>query len=163
MPTWEHDVDDTTHSTAVDGELLDRMQEWKRTFEAKDVEGMMSFYAGEAFTAFDLMPPIQFRGAEMWRRNWVGFFAAFQGAPTMEFADVEVQASGDLGLVRLLNRLTGRMSGERIDIWVRQTNVFRLIDGVWLMVHDHVSVPTDFATGQALLDLTPQHLGGGGA
>ncbi len=140
---------------AVEAQLLERMQEWKKTFESKDVDGMMSYYAGDAFTAFDLMPPIQFRGADHWRRNWVNFFGAFEGAPQLEFADVEVHASGGLAVVRLFTRLVGTMGGQAVDMWVRQTNCFRLIDGVWLMFHDHVSFPTDFSTGRSLMELSP--------
>lgn len=29
------------------------------------------------------------------------------------------------------------------------------IDGVWLVVHDHASVPADLEHGQAMLHLTP--------
>lgn len=54
------------------------MERWKEAFEAKDVDGMMSFYAaGTEFSAFDLMPPIEFKGGEMWRDNWVAFFGAW--------------------------------------------------------------------------------------
>ena len=46
-------------------------------------------------------------------------------------------------------------NGNEVGFWVRWTACFRKIDGNWLIVHDHVSVPTDFATGKALLDLEP--------
>ncbi|GGP64850.1 nuclear transport factor 2 family protein [Saccharothrix coeruleofusca] len=143
-------------TTAPVDELALRMEQWRKTFEAKDVEGMMSFYAdGEAFSAFDLMPPIEFRGGEMWRRNWVDFFAAWRGPLRLDFADVEVHASTDLGFARLLVRLVGTMNGQEVDLWVRTTNCFRRVDGQWLMIHDHVSVPLDFATGRALTTLSP--------
>ncbi len=150
----------TTTGTSTTDELaeqvLSRMQDWKQAFEAKDVDAMMSFYvAGHAFSAFDLMPPIEFRGGQMWRENWVGFFAAWAGTPVLELSDVEVTASGELSVVRLLVRLVGTMSGQELDLWVRQTNCFRLVDGQWLMFHDHVSLPTDFATGQSLMGLSP--------
>ncbi|WP_159029896.1 YybH family protein [Streptomyces marincola] len=132
-----------------------RMLEWKETFEAKDVEGMMAFYAPEGFTGFDLMPPLEFRGGEMWRRNWIGFLGAFEGSPGLEFRDLQVFASGDLSFVRTFTRIFGTMGGSPIDMWVRQTNCFRLVDGEWLMIHDHVSVPADLATGRALTELAP--------
>jgi ketosteroid isomerase-like protein len=133
-----------------------RMQDWKRTFEAKDVEGMMTFYAeGQAFSAFDLMPPIEFRGGEQWRQGWGNFFGAFDGPLGLEFSGLEVHANDDLAFARLFIRLQGVMNGQDTDMWVRTTNCFRLIAGQWLMVHDHVSMPTDFATGQTLTNLKP--------
>ncbi|WP_170223039.1 YybH family protein [Nonomuraea turkmeniaca] len=128
---------------------------WQRSFVAKDVDAMMSFYAPTGFTAFDLMPPLEFHGGEMWRENWVRFFASFEGGIELEFADLEIQAGGDLAFMRAMVHLAGVMNGTAIDTWVRQTNCFRLIDDEWLMIHDHVSWPTDFATGQSLMGLVP--------
>lgn len=142
-------------ATSLEQQVRRRMQDWKETFESKDVEGIMTFYAPEEFTAFDLMPPLEFHGGDMWRKNWISFFDAFEGAPQLEITDLDVHGSGELSFVRALVRLSGTMHGNSVDMWVRQTNCFRLIGGEWLMIHDHVSVPTDFATGRSLTGLTP--------
>ncbi len=42
-----------------------------------------------------------------------------------------------------------------IGPWVRYTAGFRKIDGNWLIAHDQVSVPADFGSGRALLNLEP--------
>lgn len=145
-----------TTQTTVEHDVRQRMQDWKAAFEAKDVDAMMAFYAdGDAFSAFDLMPPIEFRGGPMWRDGWVAFFTAFEGPLTLEFSGLEVYGSDDLAFARLFIRLVGVMNGHDTDMWVRTTNCFRLLDGRWLMIHDHVSVPLDFATGRALTHLTP--------
>ncbi|MGW7353575.1 YybH family protein [Streptomyces sp. NPDC054784] len=137
-------------------QVRQRMLDWKDAFEAKDVDRMMPFYVdGEEFSAFDLMPPIEFRGGDVWRENWVGFFAAWQGPLALEFSGLEVIASGELAFARLMVRLVGTLEGEGRDMWVRTTNCFRLVDGEWLMVHDHVSVPLDFASGLSLTHLSP--------
>ena len=55
-----------------------------------------------------------------------------------------------------LNRISGALKdGTKVDQWVRWTAGLRKVDGSWLIVHDHVSVPTDFATGKSMLDLEP--------
>ena len=46
-------------------------------------------------------------------------------------------------------------SGHSSDLWLRWTACFRRIGGVWLVVHDHASVPADLAHGQALVGLEP--------
>jgi hypothetical protein len=38
------------------------------------------------------------------------------------------------------------------DLW---TACFQRVDGVWLVVHDHGSVPADLEHGWAVLNLTP--------
>ncbi|PRX50071.1 ketosteroid isomerase-like protein [Prauserella shujinwangii] len=147
----------TAHPSPIEQEIRQRMQDWKASFAAKDVDAMMSFYAdGDAFSAFDLMPPIEFRGGDMWRENWVSFFTAFQGPLNLEFSSMEVHAADELAVARVFVRLVGVMNGQDTDMWVRTTNCFRRIDGRWLMIHDHVSVPLDFATGRPLTHLTPE-------
>lgn len=45
--------------------------------------------------------------------------------------------------------------GQTSDYWFRWTACLRRIDGRWLIVHDHTSLPTDFASGGAAQDLQP--------
>jgi ketosteroid isomerase-like protein len=46
-------------------------------------------------------------------------------------------------------------SGAAVDMWVRATLDCRRVDGRWLIVHDHESVPFDPGTGRALISLRP--------
>ena len=140
--------------TTDEAQIRQQLGNWKAAFEASDIEKMMSFYAPE-IVAFDLMPPIEFVGEDAWRANWVNFFEQFDGNPILELENVEVYCSGDIAFNRGFTRLKGTMQGQPMDMWVRQTNCFHRIDGAWLIIHDHVSVPVDFSTGMALTDLTP--------
>jgi ketosteroid isomerase-like protein len=45
--------------------------------------------------------------------------------------------------------------GKKRDGGVRVTTSLRKIDGKWLVVHEHVSVPFDMTTGQAMMSLAP--------
>lgn len=148
-------TDATTTATPAETDVRDAVLRWKTSFEAKDVDAMMTFYAPDGFTAFDLMPPLEFSGGPMWRENWVTFFAAFDGPVRLDLSRLEIHTGGDLAFMRAFVRLRGVMYGDNLDTWVRQTNCFRLIEGEWLMIHDHVSWPTDFATGQSLMALVP--------
>jgi len=54
------------------------------------------------------------------------------------------------------NRFSGMAeNGNVIGPWVRYTAGFRKIDGNWFIAHDQVSVPVDYGSGQALLNLEP--------
>lgn len=70
--------------------------------------------------------------------------------------EVSVTTDGELAFVHSLNHVMGRLASGRIsDLWVRWTACFRRIDGIWLIVHDHVSVPADLKHGRAALNLRP--------
>ncbi|GAB3461134.1 hypothetical protein GCM10027570_46820 [Streptomonospora sediminis] len=142
-------------NTPLDAQISERMHEWRDAFVSKNVDAIMSFYAAEGFTAFDLMPPFEFNGGEMWRKNWEKFYAAFDGPIGLEIADLKIHVRPELAIARCAVRLSGTMNGNAMDSWVRTTNCFELIDGEWLMIHDHVSWPIDFSTGKALMDLVP--------
>jgi ketosteroid isomerase-like protein len=64
--------------------------------------------------------------------------------------------NGELAFVHSLNRVSGTLTGGRITgMWLRWTACLRRTDGVWLIVHDHVSVPADLQGAHALVNLTP--------
>ena len=135
---------------------------WLEAFESQDLERMMSFYVDDIYS-YDLMaapeaagPAMAFDGEPIWRDNWVAFFELFEEDLKVTIDDLTVYQSGDIATVRGLTRLEGTVAGGPFyDVWVRETNVLRRIDGEWLVVHDHVSVPIDFATGEALMELAP--------
>ena len=142
-------------------EVRQSFDAWAESFRSRDIDAMMSYYTRPEVNAFDLMPPIQFDGEEMWHQNWVDFFSGFAEDPRLEFDDVRIRVSGaeeaDIAVLRCFSHLVGRMGDVELDAWTRQTNCYtRTADGRWLMFHDHVSFPTDFATGRSLMDLTPE-------
>jgi len=115
----------------------------------------MALYAPN-IVSFDVDPPLRYAGADNKRRAWQAFFAAHTGAIAYEARDLNVTTQGDLAFVHSVNHVSGTLaSGHISDLWVRWTACFRRIDGVWLVVHDHVSVPADLAHGQVVLNLTP--------
>jgi ketosteroid isomerase-like protein len=132
-----------------------RMEDWTNAIRARDIKGVMSLYA-PSIVSFDLDPPLRYSGTDNKRRAWQAFFAAHAGPIGYEVRELEVATDGGLTFVRSLNHVSGAMAtGRRSDLWVRWTACFQRIDGVWLIVHDHVSVPADLGHGNAVLNLTP--------
>jgi ketosteroid isomerase-like protein len=131
-------------------------ERWRDAFVARDTEAIMSFYLNSSsYIAFDIMPPMSFNGTMEWRRNWENFFAMFESDPTYEFKDVRVTCVEDLAVVTSFTRFAGIVQGREIDMWARETNVLRKVDGTWLLTHDHISVPADLNTGQACTTMVP--------
>ena len=73
--------------------------------------------------------------------------AAPQGSATSD---------GSLGYGHSIQRIVGTSTKDQpIDITVRVTDVYRKINGKWLIVHEHVSVPVDLDTGKPDLSSRP--------
>jgi uncharacterized protein (TIGR02246 family) len=126
-----------------------------KALHAMDLEGVMALYAPD-IVSFDLGPPLRSVGAAAKRNNWVEAFAAFQPPLGYEMRDLTITVGDDVAFGHSLNRISGTLqNGQRTTLWLRWTACFRKIDGNWLIAHDQVSVPADFASGQAMLDLEP--------
>ncbi len=129
---------------------------WKEAFESGDVERIMSFYAPGAQTvAFDILPPLRFNGWDAYRKDWIGFLKLFDGPVSVEVRESSIIASDTVAIVHALIGLNGTMKGKPFHLWMRGTNGLKKIDGRWLVVHDHVSVPVDITTGASAMHLQP--------
>jgi ketosteroid isomerase-like protein len=132
-----------------------RVQDLANSIRAKNIDDIMSLYAPN-IVSFDIGAPLLYVGAERKRQAWEGTFAAHSGPIACEVGDLNVTADGDAAFVHSVNHVKGKLAnGHTSEMWVRWTACFRRINGVWLIVHDHVSVPADLEHCQAILNLTP--------
>lgn len=138
-------------------QIRNLLTRWEAAFRAKDANAVMSCYApGDVVVAFDIVPPLAKIGRDAYRQNYEEFFAMFSGPLEVELRDVRIVAAADVAFLHCFDRMSGTLqSGEHFDLWLRVTSGLRKLDGEWRIIHDHVSVPVDFETGKAILDLSP--------
>jgi uncharacterized protein (TIGR02246 family) len=135
--------------------IRQRVEDWAKAIRAQDIDGVIALYAPDV-ASFDITPPLRFVGVDRKRRAWQESFAAFPSDITYEVRDLNVTVHGELAFAHSVNHVNATSAAGRVtDLWLRWTACFRRIDGVWLIVHDHISVPADLAQGRAVLDLTP--------
>ena len=118
--------------------------------KTKDLNTIMSFYQQSGdMVAFDVIPPLQYAGYDAYKKDWQEFVAMFPGAITVEQSQLKIDVDGNMAYARSIEHLAGDIKGGKLDFTVRLTDVFRKINGKWLIVHEHVSVPVDLVTGKA--------------
>jgi ketosteroid isomerase-like protein len=145
----------TTQRAMDEADIRRRIDNGVTAIRAMDLEGVMALYAPD-IVSFDIQPPLRHLGAAAKRKNWMDVFVTYQRPLGYEVRDLTLAVGDDVAFGYSLNRISGTLpNGRRSDRWVRWTACFRKIDGAWLIVHDHVSAPIDFASGRALLDLEP--------
>jgi uncharacterized protein (TIGR02246 family) len=138
-----------------EAEIRKLIDDWATAFRAKDVERIMSFYAQD-IVAYDIVPPLQYAGAEEYRKDWETMLAMCDGPLGYETRDMKIVAGEDTAFCHCLNHVTGKMTdGKAFDNWMRVTVGYQKIDGKWLVVHEHVSAPIDMESGKGLFDLKP--------
>jgi ketosteroid isomerase-like protein len=125
--------------------------------KVRDVDAIMKNYVDDdSLLVFDVILPRQYVGAEALHKNWQGFLDGFDGPITLENSDMEVISDGKLACAHYIAHVAGKgKDGNPIDMTLRLTDVLREINGKWLIVHEHVSVPVDVATGKADLTSKP--------
>lgn len=140
---------------ADEAAIRERIRELVDAVQTMDVDRLKAIY-GPDIVSFDVGPALQSLGAAAKWKNWEEAFTLLQSPLEYEVRDLTITMDGNLAFTHSFNRLTGTFkNGERTGFWVRATCCFRKTEGRWLMVHDHVSVPLDFESGRALLNLEP--------
>jgi ketosteroid isomerase-like protein len=113
----------------------------------------------EDVVAFELAPPLALGpAAARDEAALAAWLAAWDGPVEIEIRDLHVEAGGEVGWSRSLNRLHGRLKdGRQVDMWLRSTLAFRKAGGGWRIVHGHSSVPIRMdGSYRAALDLSPE-------
>jgi len=141
---------------AIDeADIRDRINRLVAAIRAADLEGVKFIYAPD-IVSFDIVPPLQHRGATAQWENWEDVFKSYQRPLGYEIRDLTITVGDDVAFGHSLNRISGTLkNGNRSAFWLRWTTCWKKIDGDWLIVHHQASVPLDIKSGKALQDLKP--------
>jgi ketosteroid isomerase-like protein len=126
-------------------------QQYIKAFNAKDVNEIMAIYApGDQLFVFDAVPPREYPSWEAYKKDWEALFAAYPGPITNTMAELSITVVGPVAYARHVEagHFT-RKDGTGVDVVARVTDVFRKLNGKWLIVQEHVSFPVDIDSGKA--------------
>lgn len=140
------------NSPAADKAQIEGLeQRYLQAFKARDINAIMASYApGSQLFVFDAVPPREYPSWDAYKKDWEGLFAAFPGPLDNSISDLTISVEGSLAYGHHIE--TGfftRKDGSRVDVVVRVSDVYRKLNGKWLIVHEHVSFPVDIDTGKA--------------
>jgi len=127
---------------SVEAVLRGRVDEIVQAIREKDIDQLMSFYAPDV-DVFDVRPPLDLHGADIYRQNFERFFAMFEGPLEYEMHNLRFVAGEPAAFCHYLGLVTGTRPGGRrtSGYWVRGTTCFERRDGEWLVAHEHISMP----------------------
>jgi len=136
-------------------ELSDLFAAWSDASTRKDLDASMRPIA-EHCLSYEHQAPLVYRGVRAIRESCKRGFEATAQEFRWDVPDLKIVVHGDLAITWGLNRMRGTSSdGTRTEVWSRGTRVFQKRDGVWKMIHQHVSFPFDPETLAARMDLAP--------
>lgn len=134
-----------------------QVENYRRAFEARDVNAIMSNYApGNQLFVFDAVLPREYASWAAYKKDWESLLAYFPGPIHDKISELNITISGPVAYSHRIEdtHFTGK-DGSIIEAVVREADVYRKINGKWLVVLEHNSFPVDLATGKADLMSKP--------
>ena len=137
--------------------LMEFSKEFIEAIRNGKLDKIMSFYAPDV-VAFDMAPPFEIMGKEAYRKNWQMYTDGMIFPTEQEMNHMDVTVRGDVAFARSVIHMRGRTKeGQNMDMTFRNTSCLRKIDGKWLIVHEHNSVPIDMKTEKAIWNTEIKH------
>ncbi len=135
------------------GALLQRRTD---ALAARDAATSVTMFARDA-ARYTLAPPLAHTGPDAAQvAEWM---ATFDGPIGRELHDPQMVIGDDIAFVHGLGTLTATPAGEPegFTLWFRVTLGLRRVDGHWIVVHEHESVPFHMdGSFRAAIDLQPE-------
>lgn len=123
-------------------EVREAMRKWTEALHNKDLEAMHENYA-EHYRLYDVMSTAN--SAAESKQLWTQCLPYFD-QPQIERKNLVIEATEDMAFVHFRTRIKGAVTPPPDDManaWLRGTCCFRKIDGIWKVVHEHISFPVD--------------------
>ncbi len=133
-----------------------RLEDWAKATRAMDIDAIMACYAPNA-VSYDCHSAFQFKGLDAHRKHLEACFPHMVAPMTFNIHDLEIVAQDEVAFCHFTAHCGAKgPDGQEHWCWLRSSAGLRKIDGQWLLVHDHCSVPFDPMSNQAMLDAAPQ-------
>jgi uncharacterized protein (TIGR02246 family) len=131
----------SSNSTTDEAVIRELVENWARAVRAKDLDGILANHSTEMLM-FDVPLPVQSRGIEAYRKTWDLFFSWSNDPVVFDIREMDIAAGTDVAFVAALMRCAGtETNGERIELEFRLTIGLRKIEGQWIVMHEHHSIP----------------------
>ena len=91
---------------------------------------------------YDVLPPLQYEGADAYRRSWDEWQPETAGPGRFELHDLRVTAGAEVAYAHALIHCGGTLTdGRTFEDRVRATFCLRRAPEGWVVAHQHVSMP----------------------
>jgi uncharacterized protein (TIGR02246 family) len=119
------------------------VKNWASAVRNRDLPAILRNHSPDILM-FDVPPPFQSKGIDAYRKTWDLFFAWALEPAVFDIREMHVTAGGDVAFVAAAMRCAEReASGEDVELDFRLTIGLRKIEGQWVIVHEHHSVPAN--------------------
>ena len=130
-----------SNTTTDEAMIRELVEDWARAVRARDFDGILAHHSAEMLM-FDVPPPLESKGIDAYRETWDLFYSAQPDPIAFDIQRMDIVAGADVAFVAALMRCAEKgENGERINLDFRLTIGLRKINGRWIILHEHHSVP----------------------
>jgi ketosteroid isomerase-like protein len=132
--------------------ILALIADWRDALEHRDVDRLLQNYDPNIIV-FDCKPPHRLEGIAQVRKCWEECFPCLPEKFHAEHRDMEVKVNGNMAFAHGLFRFVALTDVEKFKdcfYWGRVTVCYEKVDGKWLSVHEHISMPFDPMTNKII-------------
>ena len=117
------------------------VEDWASSVRRRDLSGILRDHS-PSILMFDVPPPLQSKGIEAYRKTWETFFSWSRDPTVFDISEMSVTAGSDVAFVAAVMRCAGtEANGVEIELDFRLTIGLRKVDGHWVVMHEHHSIP----------------------
>jgi ketosteroid isomerase-like protein len=131
-------LDTNTTDEARIREIFDR---WAQAVREEDLAAIRENHARDILM-FDVPPPFVSQGIEAYMETWGLFYALAPKPVKFDFDDLRIHAGSEVAFATAVGHCrTIEPDGQILPLDFRLTMGLRKIEGRWIIVHEHHSIP----------------------
>jgi ketosteroid isomerase-like protein len=120
--------------------ITQHIQNWALAVRDRDIAAIMAHHADQ-IVMYDVPPPFQSVGLEAYCQTWDNFFTGTQPG-IFDIGDLQVKAGDEIAFAYASMKCSVKSdNGEFEELPFRLTIGLEKINGQWLIVHEHHSIP----------------------
>ena len=129
------------NSKKEESAIRELITSWAAAVRAKDLQGILAHHADD-FLMFDVPPPFESRGIKDYQKTWDLFYSAQPEPVAFDIQRLDIVVGSDVAFaVALMQCAEINKNGQRIPLDFRLTVGLRKINGQWIIMHEHHSIP----------------------
>lgn len=127
--------------TADESEIRRIFDQWSKAVRDKDFETIRAHHHPNILM-FDVPPPFLSRGIAAYMETWDLFFACTSTQVKFDFDHLEIHVSPEVAFLTAIGHCRNiEPDGQVLPLDFRLTMGLRKIDGQWIILHEHHSLP----------------------
>ncbi len=134
---------------SVANEVISQIKLWDAAVVGQEIENLVGKCANNV-SMFDVSS--QLDGVDAYKTEWAKFSPYFNENMQIVRRDMKIYASDELAVLHCHSKVENSLLKDKLQMpWCRTTLCLQKKEGQWLVVHQHISMPIDMATGKAIV------------